>query len=128
MKTTLIFLLLLFFSFSVYGENDMNNLPSGMFTVGNKLMGRCGVCGKLVRIDKPIFGSIHFCLSDEERKEKESRGDYKIPVQNITDIDLIAFFGEEAYAKGKRCPADWLDKKTDRYKCGITNPKPEEEK
>jgi hypothetical protein len=26
----------------------------------------CKTCGKIVRINKPILGSLHFCLSDED--------------------------------------------------------------
>jgi len=37
-----------------------------MIIVGNKIYERCPVCGKLVQINKFIFGSIHICLSDEE--------------------------------------------------------------
>ena len=29
--------------------------------MNNKLYGICSECGSLVRIDKPIFGSIHLC-------------------------------------------------------------------
>lgn len=42
------------------------------FIVGNKLMGICGECGNLIRLDKPILGSIHFCLTQEERALKAS--------------------------------------------------------
>lgn len=27
----------------------------------------CDYCRKLVRVDKPIFGSLHICVTDEER-------------------------------------------------------------
>jgi hypothetical protein len=39
----------------------MNTPPPGMFLVGNKLMAVCQKCGNVVRIDKPIFGSLHVC-------------------------------------------------------------------
>lgn len=48
----------------------MTNLPPGTFVVGNKLMSKCAECGKLVQINKALFGDLHFCLTDEERKEK----------------------------------------------------------
>lgn len=48
----------------------MNIRPGSIFTVGNKLMGMCRDCEKIVRMDKPIFGSLHVCLSDEERNAK----------------------------------------------------------
>lgn len=34
---------------------------SEMFTVGNQLWGKCPACMSLVRINKPILGSMHFC-------------------------------------------------------------------
>jgi len=44
-------------------------LPKGTFIVGNKLMAQCGNCGKIVRIDKPLFGGLHIC-SDPYHVEK----------------------------------------------------------
>lgn len=38
-----------------------NNPPRGTFIVGDKLMCVCATCGKLVRLDKPILGSLHIC-------------------------------------------------------------------
>lgn len=49
----------------------MNNPPEGTFVVGNKLMSQCRYCRKILRVDKPIFGSLHICLSDEERAEHD---------------------------------------------------------
>ena len=48
----------------------MNKLPPGTFVVGNKLMSRCDECGNLVQINKAVFGDLHFCLTDEEIKNK----------------------------------------------------------
>lgn len=31
------------------------------FTIGGKVFVMCNKCRKLVRIDKPILGSIHLC-------------------------------------------------------------------
>ena len=42
------------------------NIPSDCFVVGNKLMSVCGTCNKIIRVDKPVLGSLHICLSDEE--------------------------------------------------------------
>ena len=38
-----------------------------MRQVGRKLLDVCRDCGKLIRIDKPIFGSLHVCSTMEER-------------------------------------------------------------
>ena len=54
----------------------MTKKPPGTFIVGNKLMGRCKDCGKIVQINKTIFGSLHFCLTDEEIEEKRKRSYY----------------------------------------------------
>lgn len=50
-------------------------LPKGLFTANGKLYGMCARCGSIVRMDKPIFGDIHFCLTEEEeqRREQERR-------------------------------------------------------
>lgn len=31
------------------------------FIVGNKVMAVCSECGTLVRLDKPLLGSLHLC-------------------------------------------------------------------
>lgn len=42
-----------------------------MIIAGSHLYENCADCGKLVRVNKPIFGSLHVCLSSEERAMKE---------------------------------------------------------
>jgi hypothetical protein len=37
--------------------------------LGNKLYGVCPNCGKIVRMDKPLFGSFHICTTEEERRK-----------------------------------------------------------
>lgn len=27
---------------------------------------QCGLCGKIVKVNKPILGDLHLCLTDEE--------------------------------------------------------------
>lgn len=49
-----------------------------MIVTGGKLYERCGYCQGLVRLNKPILGSLHFCLSPEDRaridvKNKQAR-------------------------------------------------------
>jgi len=51
-----------------------NDLPKGTFVVGNKLYGKCIWCGKGIRINKPILGSLHLCLTEEEKLEIMNRG------------------------------------------------------
>lgn len=48
----------------------MNQLPPGVFVVGNQLYTQCGACGKVIRLNKPILGSLHICLTDEELAAK----------------------------------------------------------
>lgn len=43
----------------IYVQN--NPLPRGTFVVGNGLYARCRVCGKIVRLNKPILGDLHVC-------------------------------------------------------------------
>jgi len=33
------------------------------FVVGNKIYTVCADCGKLVQVNKPIFGSLHVCAN-----------------------------------------------------------------
>ncbi len=54
-------------------DNKDKNLPPGTFVVGNKLMSRCHDCGKLVQLNKTLFGSLHICLTEEEIKKKNDR-------------------------------------------------------
>ena len=37
------------------------------WTVGSKWYATCYDCGKIVRVNKPLFGSAHFCLTEEEK-------------------------------------------------------------
>lgn len=67
-----------------------DKLPHGVFVVGTKLMGVCQVCGKLVRLDKPLFGSMHICLSDEEIASKNNYINKKdIMLGSPININLI---------------------------------------
>jgi hypothetical protein len=43
----------------------MTWIPGVPQTVGNKVMAICPKCGKLVRLDKPILGSMHVCAETE---------------------------------------------------------------
>lgn len=47
-----------------------------MIIAGNGIYMVCLWCGKLVKLNKFIFGSLHVCLSEEERKEKLLRSQY----------------------------------------------------
>lgn len=35
--------------------------PGEIIEIAGKIYGKCANCHKLVRIDKPIFGSLHLC-------------------------------------------------------------------
>jgi hypothetical protein len=39
-----------------------------VLNVNGKLYGLCNACFRVVRVNKPFFGSMHRCLSAEERK------------------------------------------------------------
>ena len=39
-----------------------------MKIVGGKLMSVCSGCAKIIRLDKPILGSLHICTTDDERR------------------------------------------------------------
>ena len=42
-------------------DDVVSRLPNGMFRFGNKLYAQCKECGSVVRINKPIIGSLHLC-------------------------------------------------------------------
>ncbi len=44
-----------------------------LIIAGSKIYAQCPTCGSLVRINKPLFGSLHICLSDEERAMIEAQ-------------------------------------------------------
>ena len=50
-------------------SGNKNKVPFG-FVVNDKWYMTCGLCGNLIRVDKPIFGSMHLCLSEEEERAK----------------------------------------------------------
>lgn len=37
--------------------------PGQIVAVGGKLYGRCADCGEIVRVDKWLLGSLHYCVS-----------------------------------------------------------------
>jgi hypothetical protein len=41
--------------------------------VGRWLYRRCQTCGSIVRLNKPIIGDLHFCLTDEEIAARRSK-------------------------------------------------------
>ena len=40
-----------------------------LILAGSGIYTRCEWCETLVRLNKPLFGSLHFCLTDEEKAE-----------------------------------------------------------
>lgn len=42
-------------------SESMKIRPGEIVRVGNKLYGVCNDCHGIIRIDKPIFGSLHIC-------------------------------------------------------------------
>lgn len=41
-----------------------------MIIAGNRIYDKCELCGKLVQVNKRVFGDLHFCLSPEERAQR----------------------------------------------------------
>ena len=37
--------------------------------IGTKIYGVCPNCANIVRINKPVFGSLHVCTTDDEKRE-----------------------------------------------------------
>jgi hypothetical protein len=42
--------------------------PGQVIAVGGKLYGRCADCQSLVRVDKWILGSLHYCVPEKGRR------------------------------------------------------------
>lgn len=52
------------------GDGDIRTIPPGvLFERAGKLWYVCPKCLKLVRVDKPIIGSMHLCVADDEDGE-----------------------------------------------------------
>jgi len=75
------------------------SIPNGMFVVGNKLMTVCGWCEKVVRVDKPIIGSFHLCLTDEEKERKSADLRERLKRQRATFRDRLGSAGSGQPAK-----------------------------
>ena len=41
-----------------------------MIVSGNGIYEICADCGRLVKLNKWLFGSLHLCLTEEDRKSK----------------------------------------------------------
>jgi hypothetical protein len=44
-----------------------------MIQIGHKLYERCQYCEQVIRINKPLFGSLHICLTQAEIDAKYGR-------------------------------------------------------
>lgn len=65
----------------------MNNLPEGCFIVGKKLMMQCAACGKIVRVDKAIIGSMHICVDEQEQQQDIQRQGHKVKLPDLPKAD-----------------------------------------
>ena len=59
---------------------NVNDLEDGeIVTVGNKLYGKCALCGQLVCLNKTFFGDLHICVDRAKiiarQKHLEKYGD-----------------------------------------------------
>lgn len=49
------------------GDSVNDRLMRGEYVVvGDRLLGLCRKCGKVVRVNKWLFGSTHLCVQEEE--------------------------------------------------------------
>ena len=46
----------------VFERKSMETVNPSFFISGGKTWTVCEKCGKVVRVDKPIFGSLHLCV------------------------------------------------------------------
>jgi hypothetical protein len=40
-----------------------------MRIINGKIYAVCYGCGKIIRVNKPLIGSVHFCTTEEEKNE-----------------------------------------------------------
>jgi hypothetical protein len=40
-----------------------------IFPMNGKVYAVCGNCGRIIRFDKPLIGSLHFCTTEAERDQ-----------------------------------------------------------
>jgi hypothetical protein len=52
--------------------DSINLKPGEIMQVGKKLYGRCACCDKIVCLNKPIIGSLHFCRIEKESHAVET--------------------------------------------------------
>lgn len=55
----------------------MNQLPPGIWNVGNKMYSICHDCQKIVCLNKFLLGTLHVCLTREEiaaKRKQQGRG------------------------------------------------------
>lgn len=46
---------------------DSKENKQNLIIAGNKIYAFCGECGSLVRVNKPIVGSLHLCSLEKEK-------------------------------------------------------------
>ena len=46
----------------------MNHLPPGCWVIGRTIYCQCARCNKVVRVNKPIIGSMHLCAMNDTRR------------------------------------------------------------
>jgi hypothetical protein len=64
--------------------------PPYGFIVGDRWYGICCWCQKLVRIDKPILGSLHFCLTEDQKRARSELSRQQRAASSHHTIDEIA--------------------------------------
>ena len=47
-------------------DKGKNNMKKDYIIVGNKIYTTCGICKKLVQVNKFLLGSLHICLTEKE--------------------------------------------------------------
>lgn len=55
-----------------------------MIIAGNGIYARCADCGKLVKLNKWGIGSMHFCVSPEERAQR-----HEVTITQLTPEEVV---------------------------------------
>lgn len=53
----------------MYSKEKMKYIKDNSLTIGSKIYITCTKCDKFIRINKPIFGSLHICIDESEGED-----------------------------------------------------------
>lgn len=71
-------------------DNIQKTAPHFLVTNG-KIYGVCADCGNIVCLNKPLFGALHFCTTEDERKR------YPRSIARKTSLNQVALLNARQF-------------------------------